>query len=171
MSGVMLKTAVYGFVRFVFDFLSGGPWWSGYVVLLVAAVTGLLGILYALAENDLKRLLAYSSVENVGIIFLGLGTSMIFLAHSAPVWAGLALAGALLHAFNHAMFKSLLFLGSGARKRLRPWIWRNLVDFRVECQLPALPCLWLVAPLLACRSLMASSVNGLSSEAFSLVQC
>ena len=114
MSGVMLKTAVYGFVRFVFDFLSGGPWWSGYVVLLVAAVTGLLGILYALAENDLKRLLAYSSVENVGIIFLGLGTSMIFLAHSAPVWAGLALAGALLHAFNHAMFKSLLFLGSGA---------------------------------------------------------
>jgi hydrogenase-4 component B len=114
MSGVMLKTAVYGFVRFVFDFLGGGPWWAGYAVLAVGAVTGLLGILYAIAENDLKCLLAYSSVENVGIIFLGLGTSLIFLAHQAPVWAGLALVGALLHAFNHALFKSLLFLGAGA---------------------------------------------------------
>jgi hydrogenase-4 component B len=114
MSGVMLKTAVYGFVRFVFDFLGGGPWWAGYAVLAVGAITGLLGILYAIAENDLKRLLAYSSVENVGIIFLGLGTSLIFLAHQAPVWAGLALVGALLHSFNHALFKSLLFLGAGA---------------------------------------------------------
>jgi hydrogenase-4 component B len=115
MSGVMLKTAVYGFVRFVFDFLGGGPsWWSGYVVLAVGAVTGLLGILYAIAENDLKRLLAYSSVENIGIIFLGLGVSLVLLAHQAPLWAGLALVGALLHAFNHALFKSLLFLGAGA---------------------------------------------------------
>jgi hydrogenase-4 component B len=114
MSGVMLKTAVYGFVRFAFDFLGGGPWWCGYAVVSVAVVTGLLGILYAIAENDLKRLLAYSSVENIGIIFLGLGTSLIFLAHHAPVWAGLALVGALLHAFNHALFKSLLFLGAGA---------------------------------------------------------
>jgi hydrogenase-4 component B len=114
MSGVMLKTAVYGFVRLVFDFLGGGPWWAGYVVLSIGAVSGLLGILYAIAENDLKRLLAYSSVENVGIIFLGLGSSMIFLTHNAPVWAALALIGALLHAFNHALFKSLLFLGAGA---------------------------------------------------------
>jgi hydrogenase-4 component B len=114
MSGIMLKTAVYGFVRFVFDFLGGGPWWSGYVVLLVAAVTGLLGILYAIAEHDLKRLLAYSSVENIGIIFLGLGTSLVFLAHHAPLGATLALVAALLHAFNHALFKSLLFLGAGA---------------------------------------------------------
>src|ERR1035437_4462466 len=81
MSGIMLKTAVYGFVRFAFDFLGGGPWWSGYVVLIVAGVTGLLGILYAIAEHDLKRLLAYSSMENIGIVFLGLGTSLIFLAH------------------------------------------------------------------------------------------
>jgi hydrogenase-4 component B len=114
MSGIMLKTAVYGFVRFTFDFLGGGPWWSGYVVLVVAAVTGLLGILYAIAENDLKRLLAYSSVENIGIIFLGLGTSLVFLAHGAPVGAALALVAALLHTFNHALFKSLLFLGAGA---------------------------------------------------------
>jgi len=114
MSGVMLKTAVYGFARFAFDLLGGGPWWCGYAVLSVGAVSALLGILYAIAENDLKRLLAYSSVENIGIIFMGLGTSLIFLAHHAPVWAGLALAGALLHVFNHALFKSLLFLGAGA---------------------------------------------------------
>ncbi|MGA8142844.1 MAG: proton-conducting transporter membrane subunit [Candidatus Acidiferrales bacterium] len=114
MSGIMLKTAVYGFVRFAFDFLGGGPWWAGYVVLLVAAVTGLLGILYAIVEHDLKRLLAYSSIENIGIIFLGLGTSLIFLTHGAPLGAALALIGALLHAFNHALFKSLLFLGAGA---------------------------------------------------------
>lgn len=114
MSGIMLKTAVYGFVRFTFDFLGGGPWWSGYVVLLLAAITGLLGILYAIAENDLKRLLAYSSVENIGIIFLGLGTSLVFLAHNAPLGAALALVAALFHVFNHALFKSLLFLGAGA---------------------------------------------------------
>jgi hydrogenase-4 component B len=114
MSGIMLKTAVYGFVRLTFDFLGGGPWWSGYVVLVVAAVTGLLGILYAIGEDDLKRLLAYSSVENIGIIFLGLGASLIFLAHDAPLGAALALVAALFHAFNHAFFKSLLFLGAGA---------------------------------------------------------
>jgi hydrogenase-4 component B len=114
MSGIMLKTAVYGFVRFAFDFLAGGPWWSGYAVLLVAAATGLLGILYGIAEHDLKRLLAYSSVENMGIIFLGLGTSLIFLANHAALGAALALTAALLHAFNHALFKSLLFLGAGA---------------------------------------------------------
>jgi hydrogenase-4 component B len=114
MSGIMLKTAVYGLVRFAFDFLGGGPWWSGYVVLLIAAVTALLGILYAIAEHDLKRLLAYSSVENIGIIFLGLGTSLIFAAHHNFVGAALALTAALMHAFNHALFKSLLFLGAGA---------------------------------------------------------
>jgi len=114
MSGIMLKTAVYGFVRFTFDFLGGGPWWCGYVVLLVAAVTGFLGVLYAIAENDLKRLLAYSSIENIGIIFLGLGTSLVFLAHGAPLGAALALVAALFHTINHAFFKSLLFLGAGA---------------------------------------------------------
>ena len=114
MSGIMLKTAVYGFVRFAFDFLGGGPWWSGYVVLPVAAITGVLGILYAIAENDLKRLLAYSSVENIGIVFLGLGTSLVFLGHHATLGAALALVAALFHAWNHALFKSLLFLGTGS---------------------------------------------------------
>jgi hydrogenase-4 component B len=114
MSGLMLKTAVYGFVRFAFDFLGGGPWWGGYMVLAVAAITGVLGILYAIAEDDLKRLLAYSSVENIGIVFLGLGASLLFRAHQAPGAAALALVAALLHAGNHALFKSLLFLGAGA---------------------------------------------------------
>jgi hydrogenase-4 component B len=114
MSAVMLKTAVYGFVRFTFDFLGGGPNWWGYVVLFAGAVTGLLGILYALAEHDLKRLLAYSSVENIGIIYLGLGASLVFLANHEPVWATLALMAALLHALNHSLFKSILFLGAGA---------------------------------------------------------
>jgi hydrogenase-4 component B len=114
MSGVMLKTAVYGFVRFAFDFLAGGPSWFGYVVLLAGAVSGLLGVLYAIAEHDLKRLLAYHSVENIGIIYLGLGTSLLFLASHAPILASLALIAALLHTFNHALFKSLLFLGAGA---------------------------------------------------------
>jgi hydrogenase-4 component B len=114
MSAVMLKTAIYGFVRFTFDFLGGGPTWWGYVVLLAGAVTGLLGILYALTEHDLKRLLAYSSVENIGIIYLGLGAALVFMANNAPVWATVALVAALLHALNHSLFKSLLFLGAGA---------------------------------------------------------
>ena len=114
MSGIMLKTAVYGFVRFAFDFLGGGPAWFGYAVLLAGAVSGLLGVLYAISEHDLKRLLAYHSVENIGIIYLGLGTSLVFLAHNAPGLAALALIAALLHTFNHALFKSLLFLGAGA---------------------------------------------------------
>lgn len=114
MSGVMLKTAVYGFVRFSFDFLAGGPRWGGYLILFVGALSGVLGVLYAIGEQDLKRLLAYSSVENIGIIFMGLGSALIFTANQAQTWAVLALAAALFHTFNHALFKSLLFLGSGA---------------------------------------------------------
>jgi hydrogenase-4 component B len=114
MSAVMLKTAIYGFIRFTFDFLGGGPGWWGYLILLVGATTGLLGILYALAEHDLKRLLAYSSVENIGIIYLGLGAALVLLANGLPGWAAAALTAALLHSLNHALFKSLLFLGAGA---------------------------------------------------------
>jgi hydrogenase-4 component B len=114
MSGVMLKTAIYGFVRLVFDIMGGGPSWWGYLVLAAGAVSGVLGVLYAIAEHDLKRLLAYHSVENIGIIYLGLGASMVFTAHHALPWAAVALMGALLHCLNHALFKSLLFLGAGA---------------------------------------------------------
>ena len=114
MSGVMLKTAIYGFVRFAFDFLGGGPSWWGYLVLAAGALSGVLGVLYAIAEHDLKRLLAYHSVENIGIIYLGLGSALVFTANHAPAWAALALMAALLHTLNHALFKSLLFLGAGA---------------------------------------------------------
>ena len=114
MSGIMLKTAIYGFVRLTFDIVGVGPSWWGYLVLAAGAVSGVLGVLYAIAEHDLKRLLAYHSVENIGIIYLGLGASMIFTAHNALVWAAVALMGALLHSLNHALFKSLLFLGAGA---------------------------------------------------------
>lgn len=114
MSGIMLKTAVYGFIRFAFDLLPAGPAWWGYVVLAAGAVSALLGVLFAIAEHDLKRLLAYHSVENIGIIYLGLGAAMIFQSQNAPMWAALALTAALLHSLNHALFKSLLFLGAGA---------------------------------------------------------
>lgn len=114
MSGIMLKTAIYAFIRFAFDFLSGGPPWGGYLVVAAGVVSALLGILYALSETDLKRLLAYSSVENIGIIFLAIGASLIAMHSGAPGVAALALLAALVHTLNHAIFKNLLFLGVGA---------------------------------------------------------
>ncbi len=114
MSGVMTKVAVYGFVRVVFD-LSGPPsWWWSVPVLVVAGITALLGVLYALMEHDLKRLLAYHTVENIGIIFIGLGLALAFEASGLGSAAALAFAAAIFHVFNHSLFKSLLFLGSGA---------------------------------------------------------
>lgn len=114
MSGVMLKTAIYGLCRFYLEFLGTGPAWWGIVVLIVGAISALLGILYALMEKDLKRLLAYSSVENIGIILLGMGAGVFFMNSGRPELAGLAWTAALFHAFNHALFKPLLFLGAGA---------------------------------------------------------
>ncbi|KAB2874554.1 MAG: hydrogenase 4 subunit B [Bauldia sp.] len=114
MSGVMTKIAVYGFIRIVFD-LNGPPaWWWGIVVIPLAGVTCLLGVLSALMQHDLKRLLAYHTVENIGIIFIGLGLALAFWAHAMPAAAALSLTAALLHVFNHSLFKSLLFFGSGA---------------------------------------------------------
>ena len=83
-------------------------------------MTGLLGILYALAEHDLKRMLAYSSVENIGIIYLALGAALVFMANNDPAWATVALIAALLHSLNHSLFKSLLFLGRGRYLRRLP---------------------------------------------------
>jgi len=114
MSGVMTKVAIYGFVRIVFDLLGPPAWWNGVVVLAIGGVTAVLGILYALMQRDLKRLLAYSTVENVGIIFIGLGLSVAFRASGLVTAAAIALTAALLHVFNHALFKSLLFFGAGA---------------------------------------------------------
>ena len=114
MSGVMTKVAVYGFVRIVFDLLGQPEWWWSMVVLAVGGITAVMGVLYALMQHDLKRLLAYHTVENIGIIYIGLGLALAFNAHGMPSAAALALTAGLLHVFNHSVFKSLLFFGSGA---------------------------------------------------------
>ncbi len=114
MSGVMTKVAVYGFVRIVFDLLGPPSWWWGALVPLIGGVTAVMGVLYALMQDDLKRLLAYSTVENIGIIFIGLGLALAFEANEMPAAAALALTAALFHVLNHSLFKSLLFFGAGA---------------------------------------------------------
>jgi hydrogenase-4 component B len=114
MSGVMTKVALYGFIRIVFDLLGGAPWWAATIVLVLGGITAVLGVLHALMERDLKRLLAYSTVENIGIIFVGLGLALAFRANGFPAGAALAFVAALFHAFNHTLFKSLLFFGAGS---------------------------------------------------------
>src|SRR5258708_5583378 len=114
MSGVMIKTAIYGMVRVIFDLIGNVRWEWGMVVLVVGAATTLFGVLYALMQHDLKRLLAYHSVENIGIILLGLGMAMVFIGFGHPAAGVLALIAALYHTLNHAVFKGLLFLGAGS---------------------------------------------------------
>jgi len=114
MSGVMTKIAIYGMVRILFDLAAQPQWWWGVVVLTLGGITALLGVLYALMEHDLKRLLAYHTVENIGIIVIGLGLALAFRANRLDALAALALTAALFHVLNHALFKSLLFLGAGA---------------------------------------------------------
>jgi hydrogenase-4 component B len=114
MSGVMTKVAVYGFVRIVFDLAGTPSWWWSIVVLTIAGITTVMGVLYALMQHDLKRLLAYHTVENIGIIFIGLGLALAFKSQGLLFAAALALCAALLHVFNHSLFKSLLFFGAGA---------------------------------------------------------
>ena len=115
MSGVMIKTAIYALVRVYFDFLgSQFPWWWGFVVLVIGAVSALLGVMYALMEHDLKSLLAYHSVENIGIILLGIGAGMIFQTYGLNEFAALGLLAGLYHTINHAVFKALLFMGAGS---------------------------------------------------------
>src|SRR5688572_18441781 len=114
LSGVMIKTAIYGMVRVIYDLIGGVRWEWGMVVLVVGAATTLFGVLYALMQHDLKRLLAYHSVENIGIILLGLGTSMVFIGFGQPAAGALGLIAALYHTLNHAVFKGLLFLGAGS---------------------------------------------------------
>lgn len=114
MSGVMTKVAVYGFVRIVFDLLGPTAWWWGFPVLAIGGATAVLGVLHALMENDLKRVLAYSTIENIGLVFVGLGLALAFRANGLPAAAALALTAALFHALNHALFKSALFFGAGA---------------------------------------------------------
>ena len=112
MSGVAIKMGIYGIVRF------GGwlplPASAGYVVIGLGAMSAVMGIAFAMAQNDIKRLLAYCSVENIGIIMIGLGAALLARAHGNAAWGQLALAGALLHVWNHGLFKSLLFFGAGS---------------------------------------------------------
>jgi formate hydrogenlyase subunit 3/multisubunit Na+/H+ antiporter MnhD subunit len=114
MSGIMLKTAIYGMVRVIYDLIGGVRWEWGMLVLAIGAATTLFGVLYALMQHDLKRLLAYHSVENIGIILLGLGMSMVFIGFGHPAAGTLGLIAALYHTLNHAVFKGLLFLGAGS---------------------------------------------------------
>ncbi|MDA8126827.1 MAG: proton-conducting transporter membrane subunit [Deltaproteobacteria bacterium] len=113
MSGVMIKTGIYGIVR-TLTFLGLPPLWWGHLVLAIGVASGVLGVLFALAQHDLKRLLAYSSVENIGIVLIGFGVGMIGWSSEMPVVAALGFAGGLLHLVNHALFKGLLFLGAGS---------------------------------------------------------
>ena len=117
MSGVMIKVAIYGLVRVLIEWDGVLPVWFGVLVLAVGALSALGGVVYALFEHDLKRLLALHSIENIGIIVLGIGASLVLRARGADTWAAFALAAALLHCVNHAVFKALLFLGAGAFER------------------------------------------------------
>lgn len=114
MSGVMIKIGVFGIIKVGVDLLGGGVAWWGLLVLALGAISSVLGVIYALAEHDIKKLLAYHSVENIGIILLGVGTGMIGLATGHPLVAVLGLMAGLYHLVNHAVFKGLLFLGAGA---------------------------------------------------------
>src|SRR3989449_2455835 len=152
MSGVIIKTGIYGLTRVLFDFLGTPPLWWGVTVLTVGTISAVLGVLYALMEHDLKRLLAYHSIENIGIILMGLGASLMFLHSGHPVLASLALIAGLYHTINHAVFKALLFLGAGAvvhaahtrnmeemgglAKQMR---WTALFSVRGAVAIPALP--------------------------------
>jgi hydrogenase-4 component B len=109
MSGVMLKTAIYGIIRVVFDLIGTFPWWWGAVVLVFGLLSAVMGMLFSVMQQDLKRLLAYSSVKNIGIILIAIGLSMIFKSYHMTLLAALALIAALYHALNHALFKGLLF--------------------------------------------------------------
>ncbi len=112
MSGVMIKTGIYGLLR-ALTFLGWPPAWWGWLLVGVGGASGVMGVLFALAQHDLKCLLAYSSIENIGIIVLGLGAGLLGVSYHQPVLAVLGFAGGLLHIFNHTLFKGLLFLGAG----------------------------------------------------------
>jgi len=113
MSGVMIKVAIYGLVRFILDVFRPELWW-GILLLIFGSISAVLGVIYALKEHDIKKLLAYHSIENIGIIVLGLGLYIIFVVNGFDVLASLSLYGALFHTLNHAIFKSLLFMTAGS---------------------------------------------------------
>ena len=114
MSGVMLKTAIYGLLRVAFDLLHGQLWWWGVFALVLGLVTALFGVIFACVQTDMKRLLAYSSIENIGIIVAGIGLTILFKSYGKTLLAAITLTAVLYHVLNHAFFKSLLFLATGS---------------------------------------------------------
>ncbi len=114
MSAVMLKTAIYGLLRICFDLLHGGLWWWGAVLLGLGLASAMLGVVFSTVQTEMKRLLAYSSIENIGLIVTGIGLALIFRSYAMSTLSALALTAALVHVLAHAFFKSLLFLGTGA---------------------------------------------------------
>jgi len=152
MSGVMLKTAIYGLARVTFDLLGSPLWWWGVVALALGLATALFGAVFAAAQVDMKRLLAYSSIENMGLVVVAFGLAIVFRAYGMPALAALALMAMLYHCLNHAVFKSLLFLGTGSvlhatqerslgklggLLRRMPWVaWTALVGVIAAAALP-----------------------------------
>src|SRR5262249_44526362 len=114
MSAVMLKTAIYGVLRVTFDLLQGQLWWWGVVALVLGLATALFGVIFACVQSDMKRLLAYSSIENIGIIVAGIGLVILFKGYGKTLLAAITLTAVLYHVLNHAVFKSLLFLATGS---------------------------------------------------------
>lgn len=160
MSGVMVKIGVFGIIKVGIDLLGASQLWWGILVLAFGAVSSVLGVLYALAEHDIKRLLAWHTVENIGIILMGVGVGMIGIAAHHPVLAALGLLGALYHLLNHAVFKGLLFLGAGAI------IWRvHSRDMEKMGGLGRLMPLTALAFLIGCMAISAlPPLNGFVSE-------
>ena len=114
MSGVMLKTAIYGILRLIFDLLHAQVWWWGVLMLTLGLLTAVFGVMFAAVQGDMKRLLAYSSIENIGLLLVGIGLTVIFHVYGKDALAALSLTATLYHSLNHACFKSLLFVGTGS---------------------------------------------------------
>ena len=154
MSGVMLKTAIYGMLRVIFDLLHLQLWWWGGLLLALGLATALFGVVFAAVQVDMKRLLAYSSIENIGVLLAGIGLTVVFAAYDMGPMAALALTASLYHVASHALFKSLLFLGTGSVLhatsernlgklggliRSMPWVaWITLVGVLASAGLPPL---------------------------------
>ena len=152
MSGVMLKTAIYGLLRVSFDLLQMQLWWWGVILLGLGLFTALFGVMFSAVQTDMKRLLAYSSIENIGLLCVGMGLGVLFHAYRMDALAALALTACLYHVASHAFFKSLLFLGTGSvlhatgernlgrlggLMRYMPWVaWVTLVGVLASSGLP-----------------------------------